>query len=582
MNNEIIENPLIQNKIQQIQKKYNIVLEPETIKKLVLELEKDQPSIWGMLHRSLKGKPYRFLISPSEYAERIAKVQHRPFLIKMLDDQTNKKCIQKSRQAGVSENAVTELVWFLKTHPRTKAVYTFPSKPQMEDFSNSRVQPAFDENEYMRSLLTGINNVSNKQIGDGSFLLMRSAATGRLGEGIDADVAFFDERDRMDEKIEAAFSQSLSASAYGYLREFSTPTLPGKGINKMFQSSCQYRWFVRCESGHAQTLTYPDNIGFYHDMDMGLDYVEPGTCYFKCNHKDSHGVECSSEINRWKGEWVAAYPERAKDIAGFHINQLSCVWITADDIMNNFKKYRFLDLFYNYVLGEIYADSNSLMTEELLISCLDTTRGFVGQRKDNYVSVTAGIDWGYLNWCVVLGKRIDGKYEVCGIKWVEDNKDVLIAAKEIGSYLAQFRPDLIVADLGYGRDRCMELQRQYPERVFACSYTNTVNDKTFNPIWTAGQSRVSVNRTAHLRNMTYAIKNKKLIFPGLYENYDTMFKHILNLVPLHEELEDSTKEDVVIVEKIDKKGPDHLSHALAYAILAMEKISGEGFAYIFA
>lgn len=565
----------IKRKLKEYEDKYGVKLSPEVLKSNSKALQISDPITWSMTHRVLKGLPYRFELPSSKRENVKSWNQHRPFLKQIIADQTRNKVLKTSRQCGKSESSVTEIIWFLSTHPNTKAIYTFPSGKQLNDFSNARFDPVFNESDYLNSLKGSTFNVGMKEIGHSSFLFLRSASTPRLGEGIDADIVAFDEKDRMPDRVEDAFRQSLSASAYGYLREFSTPSLPGKGVDRSFKQAKQHQWFVKCDSGHSQRLTYPDNIGFTQDLDPTSEYIVPGTCFFKCSHVGADGKGCISSINRWDGEWVATDNLHIQDRTGYQISQMNCVWIDADTIMQEKLKMKWPDLWYNYVLGEVYSSNDGLITEDQLKACLDRTRPKIPEvRKAEYTQVVAGIDWGSLNWCIVMGRTLSGIWEVCGFKYVTDSSDVLSAAKDLADYLEPFRPNCIVADLGYGRDRCMYLQKRFPERVFACTYTNTSNDRQFNPVWAI--DKVSVNRTAHLRNMLEMIKMKKFCFPGTEENYKIIFKHIMSLVLVHQEDDDPSKEDAVIIEKIDHTGPDHCAHALAYCSLAAEKMSQGG------
>jgi hypothetical protein len=579
----ITRDQAIQNKIAAIQAKYKIEITAELLKKVADDVVVQDPVSWGMAHRALRGKPYRFSLPEELRKHTEMYVQHRPFLQQMLADQAPNKCYEKSRQCGASESSVTEVLWFLDTHPATKAIYVFPTEGQMQDFANSRIDPALDESDYMKKMRDKVDNVKMKKFKNNSFLFMRAGQTPRAGEGIDGDCLYIDEKDRMINKIEAAFEQSLSGSPHKIVREFSTPTLPGNGIDKSFLSSSQCFWHVKCDSGHRQTLQYSadseqSNIGQNWDDNPMIEVVKPGTYYFKCTHKDPIGKPCVSQINRWEGEWVAKFPDLAKSHAGYHINQLSCVWLSADAIMQNLKRYRFMDLFYNYVLGLPYASNEGLITPEAIKACLDRTRWFTNTRRPEYNAVVAGIDWGFFNWCVVLGRRPDGRVEVCGLKHVTDSADVLIAAKEMAAFLAQFNPNYIVADLGYGRDRCMELQRHFPDRVYACTYSSgTINDKTFTPVWNETGFKVNVDRTAHLRNMLEQIKIRKIVFPGNEEHYEILWKHLLNLALIHLEEEEEHTKAPIIIEKIGTKGgEDHYAHALAYACLALEKLNQGG------
>lgn len=568
---------ILKNKIAEFEDKYGVKLDSDTLKRTAVDLTGRDPIIWGMKYRNLKGTPYRFELPLPDRKNPKLWNRHRPFLKQIIADQSTEKACQKSRQSGVSESSVTEVIWFLSEHPNTKAVYTFPSDRQMGDFSQTRIDPVFEEADYLRALKGKVFNVGLKEIrGVNSYLYLRSTTTGRLGEGIDADAVYFDEKDRMPDKVEDAFRQSLSASAFGYLREFSTPTLPGQGVNRSFSASKQYRWFVKCDSGHRQTLVYPDNIGYNIDIDPTADYVADGSCYYKCSHPG-----CVSDINRWDGEWVCVANEHIKDKVGYHINQLSCVWLSADWIIREKLRMRFADLFYNYVLGEVYASNEGLITEAALHACLDATKPTIPHiRKREYTQVVAGIDWGAVSVVTVAGILPNGKIELCGLKYIPDDADVLIAAKDAAQYLSVFSPNLVVADLGYGRDRNMYLQKVFPDRVFSCIYTNTENDRSFNPTWT--EDKVTVNRTAHIRNMLELIKIRKVIFPGRIDEYQVMFKHLLSLVLLHEEVDEPGKEDTKIVEKIGHTGRDDTAHSWAYTMLAASKLmSTGGFMYTF-
>jgi len=569
----------ITTKILEIQSKYGVDLDIGQFKAIAPSIAKSCPVTWGMQYRALKGEPYRFSIPESKRDDTKNWVAHRPFLAQMLGDQAKSKCYEKSRQCGASESSVTEVLWFLSQHDRTKAMYVFPTKQQMEDFANTRINEALSETLYMKNLQQkgDLDNVGAKKIGK-SFLFMRSGQTSRLGEGVDADVLYIDEKDRMSDKVEAAFEQSLSSSRYGLIREFSTPTLPGVGIDKSFSKSSQNFWFVKCTSGHSQTLNFEDNIQQLRDLDQTDEYIPPGSYKYKCAH-----AGCVSEVNRWDGVWVPKHPDKGHDDAGYNISQLSCVWISADQVMRQLKKYKFMDIFYNYVLGLPYSSNDGLISEDALMRQLDATRTIPMIRRPEYAAVVAGIDWGYFNWMVVLGKRKDGKVEVAGLYVVQDSPDVLNTAKEFARILGGFNPNYIVADLGYGRDRNDYLLKAFPDRLYSCSYTSgTAKDKIFQPVWNEQGHRVSVDRTMHLRNMLEDVKQRKIWFPGNLEQYKTFFKHILNLALIHEEVEDPNSADLQIIEKIGKKGDDHYAHSFAYALLALHKLMDTGqFGYHF-
>lgn len=140
------------------------------------------PSLWALKYKTIKGKPLTFVSTKNPF-------KHRPWQQAILDDSHPNKVVEKSRQLGLSELNVTEVLQFLATHPQTKIMYTFPTYHQMNDFSTTRVNPVFKDSEYLSSLLSNeVNNVSTKKIGS-SYLLMRSSSSGSIGEGADVDAA---------------------------------------------------------------------------------------------------------------------------------------------------------------------------------------------------------------------------------------------------------------------------------------------------------------------------------------------------------------------------------------------------------
>ena len=139
-------------------------------------------SLWSLKYRTLKGKPITYKSTTNPFA-------NRPWQRQILDDNHPNKVVEKSRQLGLSETSVTELIHFLAVHDNTKAMYTFPTYGQMQDFSVSRIAPVFKGNPVLQNLLSKeVNNVGMKKVGN-SYLFMRSSSSGSIGEGVDTDCA---------------------------------------------------------------------------------------------------------------------------------------------------------------------------------------------------------------------------------------------------------------------------------------------------------------------------------------------------------------------------------------------------------
>ena len=291
------------------------------------------PSIWASRKRKLRGEPLNF--RPKVITERNLN-RVRPFLEQPLNDDAKTKGYRKARQIGLSENCVTEALWFADTRKHTKVFYTFPTNKQMQDFSNTRIAEAIAESTYLQSIIGDVKNVNLKKVGS-SFLFLRGAQAEHLGEGVDADIAFFDEIDRMPPKVKAAFEESLSGSIHGWVREISTPTVPNHGIDEGWSRSRQYHWFIKCSHcGTRQTLEWlptDDFSGRVSQVQMD------GLWVYACRH-------CGKELpetDRMSGEWVSKFGRR--EASYYQFNQLMAPWLSAQKLYDKQENYPFKQLF---------------------------------------------------------------------------------------------------------------------------------------------------------------------------------------------------------------------------------------------
>lgn len=563
--------PLLKYKLAEIKE-----LEGLSIRSVFKAAGKQRASTWSMFNRSIKGKPYTFDVSgliaklpaiPETKEDRDKQkhlmLRHRPFLVQPLNDGHPHKVYKKGRQVGVSELSVTEVLHFLDTHPGTKWVYTFPREKQLTDFSTTRINEAQEESRFMRHLFGTPNQAFLKKVNE-SFLFLRSAWESNLGEGVDADGVTFDEKDRMKPNIEVAFKESLSSSAYGLLREVSTPTLPGRGVDASYMNSDQQEWFVRCtKCAMWQTIEHPDNIIQMKDVPANAIELEPGTYEYRCKKE-----KCRGELDRIHGTWVAKHPSR-KNIRGYLIPQTICPWIDATRLMSKLKEYKIRQLFENYVLAKTSIGENILLTER---DFEESTAGHeqLVSRNSDWEWISAGVDWGHLNWVIVVGKNINGRKYLLNISVFEDSpSQPLESAKQVAMLLDGFQPDIVVADAGYGKDRNMLLLKRFPGKFYACYYgTNDKGDRTFVPGWQDALSKVLVNRTTTLKEACRALRDREVGLPLRDRSIEIFEKHMLALAPLH------VDDEGEIYEVVESTGDDHLAHCLGYSLLGFEKLEG--------
>lgn len=517
------------------------------------------PSLWALKYKTIKGKPTTFVSKKSPF-------KHRPWQTQILDDTHPNKVVEKSRQLGLSEVGMTEVLHFLIMHDVTKAMYIFPRNQQMIDFSKSRISPVFQGSDYFKGLIDkDMNSVSTKKILE-SYLFMRSGWGGALGEGADVDFLAIDEYDRMKEGVELSFREGLKSSKYGYMRRWSTPTINGRGVNALYQKSDQMRYIWTCEHcGHKQFLTFEDNVIQVkpHGVNNLTQEIEDGTFIIGCK-------KCKKPLNRWgTGEWVPMYPS-IKETRGYHISQMDAAWISADDIMRRKFDYVSKQLFYNYVIGEPYSAQGILIVDEDLKASIRLPKE-VMSRNNNYVATVAGIDWGEISYMVILGVKANGAVDLLNIFTVEDDpRQPLKSVSFFCAILRAYQPNIVVADAGYGADRNAYGYTQFPASWYSC-YWQTNKDpraKTrFIDQWNEAAREVTVDKTLKIQRTLYSVKNHLIgLFPWC-EKIEMFCTHLKNTRIMDME------EDGIVYQMATRVGPDHTVSAITYALIGVDRIT---------
>lgn len=516
------------------------------------------PSLWALKYKTIKNKPTTFISTKNPF-------KHRPWQQAILDDTHPNKVVEKSRQLGLSEVGMTEVLHFMIMHSDTKAMYIFPRNQQMVDFSKSRISPVFQNSEYFESLVDkSLNSISTKKIGN-SYLFMRSGWSGATGEGVDTDFLAIDEYDRMKDGVELAFQEGLKSSKYGLMRRWSTPTIPGRGINAMYQKSDQMRYIHTCSHcGTKQFLTFEDNIIQVKDGVNSVTHeVEDGTFIIGCK-------KCKMELNRWEvGEWVATYPS-IMETRGYHISQMDAVWISADDIMRRKFNYSSKQLFFNYVVGEPYASEGLLVTEEDIKGAIRLPKEIMS-RTNQYVAVSAGIDWGDVSYMCVLGIKSNGAVDLLNMYSIQDDShQPLKSVSFFCAVLRAYQPNIVVADAGYGADRNSYGYTQFPSSWYSCYWTTSKDAHAkirFKDQYNETAHEILVDKTVKIQRTLHSLKSRLIgLFPW-GEKLQTLTLHAKNTRVMDEE------SDGMIYQRATRVGPDHYICALTYGLVGVDKIT---------
>lgn len=529
-----------------------------TLDQLNYVLMMSKPSNYIVANHTIRGKPITFNIPDHDTTRALA---HRPWQVGILNDTSQDVVIIKSRQLGLSELGIEQMIWWLDTHSfdRVKGLYTFPTNRQLEDFVSSRIQPEFSQG-YYRSLIYDDKSMTLKKmkIRD-SDLIFRSSSSGASMEGIDIDIASLDEYDRLNPLAEQSAIQSMSSSKYHLLRRWSTPTVPQYGIHKLFEQSDQRRWYHKCNHcGYEQVLDYEANIKQVNpdgvDM-LGLT-VEPGTFQFVCS-------KCGRPLDRWySGHWVTEQPLAGR-VHGYSISQMDAVWKTADSLKQAELRAPSKQFFYNYSLGMPYVDKSIEFKDYDVYSHIGDYEK-PDERTDEYRFVATGIDWGQHNHTVVtLGMTTTGEIRLMDITFVPRStgaENIEQDLNQIVRTINRYNPDIICPDLGFSGNYDQKLLAYYgPERVYSVKVRSAKTNGDYNAHFSDADNTVTIDKYTQNMIMISNIKRGDIKF-WKNANYDplihTFIEHAQNVVFRTDEKEDPATHTLVYDKVILRKGGD--------------------------
>lgn len=548
-----------------------------TMDQLNYVLMMSKPSNYIVANHTIRGKPITFNIPDHNINRALA---HRPFQVGILNDTYQDVIIIKSRQLGLSELGIEQLIWWLDTHSfdRVNALYTFPTNRQLEDFVAQRLQPEFNHG-YYRSLIYDPKSMTLKKmkIRD-SNLVFRSSSSGATMEGMDLDFVSLDEYDRLNPLAEQSALQGMTSSKYKMLRRWSTPTVPSYGIHKLFEQSDQRRWYHKCSHcGYEQVLDYEKNIQQINPDgvdDIGLT-VQPGTFQFVC-------AKCGRPLDRWySGHWVTERPLAGRT-HGYSISQMDAVWVSADQLKQDELRAPSKQFFYNYSLGMPYEDK-SVAFHDYDVYSNEVDYEKPEQRTDEYRFVATGIDWGEHNHTVVtIGMTTTGQIRVMDITFIPRSTGTEHIEQDLNQVVRkinQYNPDIICPDLGFSGSYDQKLLAYYgPEKVYSVKVRSAKTNGDYNSHFSDVDNTVIIDKYTQNMMMIANIKRGDIKFwrgSRLDPIIQTFIKHAQNVVFRTDEKEDPATHTIVYDKVILRKGPDHSMQTLVYSFVGLDKLMKE-------
>lgn len=476
----------------------------------------------------------------------------------------------KSAQMGVTEAAINRAL-FTIDRLRRDVLYVLPTAAVANDFSRARFATALDMSPYLKSIFTKVDTVGLKQAGNTNLYIRGAGGKSNL-VSIPVSVLVLDELDRMNkDKIKMAMER-LSGQDDKEVWGISTPTIPGHGIQTVFEKSTQEHFYFRCPSCSKLTkLVWPDCIEI-----CGTDVADPDVnkSFLKCK-------ECKAKLPHeakgdWLGqaEWVAENLQATSDIRGFAINQLYSFTVSPAELVRDYfaavGDEAAIQVFTNEKLGLPYLASGAKVSAEMLARCIgensiagdrprlpDKIRTMgVDQGKTCYVTI---VEWDIGNVTHDINRHAVGK-----VLW--QGKFDESQWSSLDDLMAEWQILMAVVDADPEVNEARRFARRFRGFVHLCRYRKgcmlreiKVDDDE------EGAPIATVDRSNWLSATLSRFKSDPPRISLPTDTTQEFKEHIQHVVATYrkEEGEDSPK--LIFVST----GPDHFCHSLNYAEIAL-------------
>ncbi len=465
--------------------------------------------------------------------------QRHEYLIEPYNDDHPFQVEMKSTQMGNTIRALLRCMHASMFRPIVGILYLFPSRTGIGDFSRSRVAPLIASNpEMLGRYVRDTDSVGLKRV-KGKNLIFRGT---RSEEGLRSDpvdMVVYDEFDLFPEGVEGKASKRLSHSDFKWQHYLSNPILPDCGIDRLFQTTDQRYWLLKCPRCGKYTCLedYVDRTG-----------KEPPACLVElggeivrlCMHCRDAALDPSV------GEWVAKFPS-VQDRRGRHYSQLFSAFVSPKEILDEYYSARKLNDFFNYTIGFPYVEAeNRISREEVLALC-----GNEGIASSDKGPCYMGVDQRDKEKHVVIGKRHPDRLVHIG-KYAD--------WEELPRLIKNFHVTRCVVDAQPETNSARKLANQFPGRVFLCYYSE---HQKGDYVWNEGRSTVTANRTESLDQSGKDIKDEVIGLPWHCEIVEEFATHCNNVAKKLEEKEDGSSKYTYV-----RLGVDHFRHAFNYECIA--------------
>lgn len=506
---------------------------------------------WICKYTKLRGRPFSY--------------KNHEYQLQILRDPSPEKVVRKCSQVGITELSFREVLAILRIIDGLTAIYTMPTANDMAKVVQTRLDPIIaDSSDLTYALSSTVDSSIVKQLGL-SFLHMSGTYGQQQAISTPADMVVHDEVDFSNMSVLTSYESRLTHSPYKLRREFSTPTLPGRGISARFNRSRRHFNMVKCN--HCNHWFLPDYYqhvkvpGFDKDL---REINSRNIFHLDWRNAALHCPACKRvpSLQPEHRNWVLENQNENHVAAGYAISPFDAPNIISTPfLVDKSTKYERIADFVNFNLGLPYEDASISLTDSFL-------RGqFVGGIPPVTMGNFMGIDMGLICHFVIGYKDSAGMIAVIHYERVMLG-DFERRKRELA---VEFRVLITVMDALPYTDMVMRLQVSDPN-LFGAIYLDMRNIVTYvvkeqPKDEDKGKLRirqVQINRNVAFDDLVESIIRREMVFIDRPEK-ETFLSHMLDMK--RQSTRDKDGEMVTKWVKSDT-GDDHFMHALMYLFTA--------------
>jgi hypothetical protein len=427
------------------------------------------------------------------------------------DEKIREVVIMKGTQVGVSA-LLNRFTLYLAARGYT-AIYVFPTRGHVLDFSDSRVMPLLSKTPLAElAAALSVRNKGMKSVGDGLVFYRGSESKSGL-VGVDADLVVLDEYDQLSARNVPEAERRVSGSKLGLIRRVGVPSHPDSGIALLYDESDRRQWFVRCEAcTRWQPVEFATNLHWDEDADANIRNARV-VCVF-----------CSKNLDVTKGEWVAEFPGR--DTPGFHVHRLLVPGTDLAAIIKASKRREphEIEAFHNSDLGRPFTSETDGLDRSVIAAAQSASTEVLGAPYEmprgyhEHNLVTMGVDVASVrNLHVRISEHLEDPLEVSGHRKRALFIGEVETFEELAELIDRYSVDCACVDHLPERRMADGLADAFPGRVFVVNYMTNGRD----PIRFNFEDRqVSVDRDAAMGGTVDIFRAGRNLLPAtLPEGY---------------------------------------------------------------